>query len=1061
MRSLPSLVFALLATLSCVAGGQDATEILEATGVKGGLVVVIGCDDPDLLTGLHASNAFLVRGLDTDAAKVRAARQRIQAKGLYGKVSAARFDGRNLPFVGDIVNLLVAADLGQVPMGEVTRVLAPGGVAYIRKGAGWQKTVKPVPPESDEWSHFLHDASGNAVSRDRRIGPPKRLRWVAGPRWARSHEFPSSVMGVVTAGGRIFTILDEAPIGVYAKLPQRCTLVARDAANGLLLWKRPLGRDWQPQFGTGRGNRWQIHHTIPRRLVTDGQRVFVTLEFLNSPVSVLDAATGKTLVEALPGTRGADELLLSDGILIAKTTRGRSVGATARINKAALHDTLAAVDVETNKLLWRKEKVRVIPYALCASAGRVVYHDMDALVCLDARSGRELWRAPLPIRSTLGGANNLVIADGVVLFHGNVQVPAGKPGRARTRLVALSLRDGKVLWTKAGGRGWAGACVQPTDLFVTDGLVWLGGSFQGLDLHTGKAKKTLVIGKTISQGHHYRCYRSKATARYLILPKRGTEFIDIEDKNHMRNDWVRGPCFTGLTPANGLLYAPPDQCFCYPGVKVPGYLALSATPAKPVEPSTEADLERGGAFGKVQPTTAAATDWPMYRHDPQRSGSTQVALPANLGPKWEVRLSCQPTQAIVVGDRLWVAEKDAHRILCLDAATGKALWDFTAGGRVDSAPTFHAGTIIFGCRDGRVYCLRADDGALVWRFRAAPKPRQTVAYEQLESLWPVSGSVLVQGGVAYFAAGRSSFLDGGIVVYGLDARTGKPLYHHVLEGPWPDIWKDPGAPFAMEGALPDLLVSDGQNLYMRRIKFDPKLNRFRLKPGTSLGELDMGAIHLVATGGFLDDTGFDRLYWMHSRFWPGFYFAEHASKSGQLVVFDQKVTYAVKYFYRRTMWSPKFYPGERGYLLFADDRDNEPTLLPRGKKEPDLRWLPPETYKDRYRRGGRGVEKGTGYVRVRPTRWQEFIPVRVRAMVLAGDKLLVVGPPDVVDPDDPLGAFEGRAGGVLNVFDSTDGTKLLERRLVSPPVFNGAAVAGGRLFIAERDGSLVCFARPR
>ncbi|MGB2819406.1 MAG: hypothetical protein WBF17_00390, partial [Phycisphaerae bacterium] len=62
-----------------------------------------------------------------------------------------------------------------------------------------------------------------------------------------------------------------------------------------------------------------------------------------------------------------------------------------------------------------------------------------------------------------------------------------------------------------------------------------------------------------------------------------------------------------------------------------------------------------------------------------------------------------------------------------------------------------------------------------------------MSFEQVESLWPVQGSVLVQGGLVYFAAGRSSFLDGGIVVYGLDARTGKVLHWHLLEGPWPDV----------------------------------------------------------------------------------------------------------------------------------------------------------------------------------------------------------------------------------------------------------------------------------
>ena len=81
---------------------------------------------------------------------------------------------------------------------------------------------------------------------------------------------------IVVGGGRVFTIFDEGPTGVYQRLPQNCSLVARDSANGVLLWKVPM-QDWQPEFGTGTGNRWNIHHTIPRRLVVDGDRVLALL----------------------------------------------------------------------------------------------------------------------------------------------------------------------------------------------------------------------------------------------------------------------------------------------------------------------------------------------------------------------------------------------------------------------------------------------------------------------------------------------------------------------------------------------------------------------------------------------------------------------------------------------------------------------------------------------------------------------------------------------------------------------------------------------------------------
>jgi outer membrane protein assembly factor BamB len=1039
-----------------------AEAILENSDVEGGLVVVVGAKDVGLLSGLRPNQRYLVHALDTDIEDVQAARESLRTAGLYGNVSVDRFDGQSLPYVEDLANLVVVTEQGDLAIDEIMRITAPEGVVLVRRGDSWSGSVKPRPDTIDDWSHFLHDAGGNAVAQDSEVGSPNSLRWVADPQWCRSHEFPSSVAACITTGGRIISIIDEGPSGVYEKLPMQCNVVARDAFNGVLLWKVPL-RMWQPEFGTGTGNRWNIHHTIPRRLVADHEKVYVTLNFAGSPVSILDAATGEILVDEIEGTEGADELLLSDGVLIVKATNGRSVAATARFGKEALDDALIGVDATTGEVLWRNDDVRVAPYALSAQDGKVVYHNIDELVCLDAKTGETLWRTPNTITSTLGGSSTLVINDGVVLFHGHGKTPVENDDldvKSGQYLTVLNLEDGSLLWRRPGRGSLAAACTQPTDIFVVKGVVWLGASLDGYDLRTGQVTQTLEIGKLVSPGHHHRCHRAKATERFLIWPKRGAEFIDVESDEHMRNDWLRAPCFTGAMPANGLFYAPSDQCFCYPGVKVSGFMAMATLPKEtpPTVASTDDALERGPLYGiKFEAIAITPGDWPMHRKNEQRSGSTSISVPAELEQAWEVNFACPATQPVVVGDKLWTVEKDEHRIVCLNAVDGSGLWSFTAGGRIDSSPTISRGRVLFGCRDGYVYCLNANDGLLIWKFRAAPCDQRLVSYGQVESVWPVHGSILVQDNVAYFAAGRSSYLDGGIFVYGLDVMIGKVLYSHKLEGPWPDISTDVGTPFAMEGALPDLIVSDGENLYMQRIKFDAELNRLETIQESSLGELDMGENHLVPTGGFLDDTGFDRLYWMYSQRWPGFYFSQYAPKSGQLVVFDETTTFAVKYFYRRVQWSPIFYPEAQGYLLFADDNDNQPVLQERGDSVEVVDWLPEGALSDSHRRGGRGTEKGTGYVRAEPTLWQEMIPTRVRAMVLADDRLFTIGLPDVLEEGDPLASFEGRLGSRLEVFSAEDGASLASYDLESAPAFDGLIAAGGKLYLATADGKLICF----
>jgi len=130
-----------------------------------------------LTAALCGGQAYRVHGLDADAGDIQQAREFIRSSGLYGPVSVEHFDGPRLPYGDNLVNLLIADELGQIPMREVMRVLVPRGVAYVKRGNTWRMDVKPRPENTDEWTHFLHDASGNAVAHDEVVGPP---RYVSG-----------------------------------------------------------------------------------------------------------------------------------------------------------------------------------------------------------------------------------------------------------------------------------------------------------------------------------------------------------------------------------------------------------------------------------------------------------------------------------------------------------------------------------------------------------------------------------------------------------------------------------------------------------------------------------------------------------------------------------------------------------------------------------------------------------------------------------------------------------------------------------------------------------------
>jgi len=1050
------------------AAGEEALakQMLAASGVRGGLIVHLGCGDGALTAALRVNDRYLVHGLDTDPANVEKARAHIRSLGLYGPVAAELWTGKQLPYVDNLVNLVVAGGEGQVSSGEILRVLAPGGVALI----GEKKTLKPWPKEIDEWTHYLHDASNNAVAHDTVVGPPRHYQWLGAPAWSRHHDHMASTSAMVSASGRIFCIFDEGSTASIM-LPGRWSLIARDAFNGKLLWKRPIA-EWHTHLWPLKSGPAQL----PRRLVAAGDRVYATLG-LHAPLSALDAATGETL-RTFDGSQATEEVIHSDGVLFLLINEagkpGPAHGSVAEVRADAARRSwdeaqraVLAIEAATGKALWKKA-ARVVPLTLAADSQRVCYHDGEKIAALDRRDGRELWASPpitrlkaIPVHF----APTLVLYEDVVLFAGGENYTPHQG--ARDKLTAVSAKDGRILWSADHPRS---GYQSPEDVLVFAGLVWSGditvprhtGIVTGRDPRTGEVRAEFPADDWPHMPHH-RCHRAKATDRYYIAGRTGVEFVDVAAKHWIAHHWVRGACLYGLMPCNGLLYTPPHDCACYIEAKLNGFNALAARRSA-AAPSAER-LQRGPAFSEIRNPKSEirnGEDWPTYRHDPARSGATPSAVPAELKAAWQAELGGRLSSVVAADGKAVVASVDAHTVHALDAASGKSLWSYTAGGRVDSPPTVWQGHVVFGSADGHVYCLRAADGQLAWRFRAAPDDRRMTACDQVESVWPVHGSVLVHNDTLYCVAGRSMFLDGGLRMLRLDPRTGACLSETDLDDRHPATGKNlqtdlkwPNLPVA----LPDVLSCDGRNVYMRSLAFGLDGQRRYIKH-IPYSEQQGDDVHLFSPTGFLDDAWWHRSYWVFGRAFGGgyhdFFMAGRLVPAGRILAVGESTIYG---YGRRWQYFAHTTPME--YHLFA---------APKGAKvidpaRPDGKPAPP-------------AAKGKGPARPPLTRfvceWSKEAPLVVRAMVLAGSTLFVAGPPDVVDEDDgarTLGsaatqaklaeqaaAMDGARGALLLAVSAPDGKKLAAYRLDSAPVFDGMAAANGRLFLSTLDGKVLCFA---
>jgi hypothetical protein len=278
-----------------------------------------------------------------------------------------------------------------------------------------------------------------------------------------------------------------------------------------------------------------------------------------------------------------------------------------------------------------------------------------------------------------------------------------------------------------------------------------------------------------------------------------------------------------------------------------------------------------------------------------------------------------------------------------------------------------------------------------------------------------------------------------MLLYDFDVRKGR-----VLRRRWLD-----GGPPGQAGVTdqPDILSSDGRLLYMR-LKGYPIASED--DGGSTRGE----SPRLIFPTGMLDDSWWHRTHWVFGTIREAGHDLVTAglrAPAGQIMVFSKTAIYGYGRKPGYFMWtSPveyRFFATDRPPEILSMEPPPEPTPVPAFLSAPN---------------------------RYFGTRWSFDVPLHVRAMVLASDMLFVAGPPNVAPEGPPerfsrrnrltpaqadaaLDAWEGRSGALLWAVSAADGRKLTERKLESPPVFDGMAAVPGRIYMPTADGKVTCF----
>jgi len=543
---------------------------------------------------------------------------------------------------------------------------------------------------------------------------------------------------------------------------------ARNLYNGKILWRRPISARF--------GDMSSLMAATPDRLYVKE----------DAGILVLNPETGAEIsrIAVTKDPQAVRWLVLSDGVLVTiagpkpyletvDNPPNKKTAPSAEdpelvpiVREREFCDEIAAWDPATGKMLWQAKEPKIQARKTAVSDGRLfLYVKESEALCLDLKTGKELWRKPAPSTAT-------ALTDYQRRYERRGEMLAlASPGayvimdHYRKQSLAFDAKTGGELWNLPGG-------AYP----LVFGNTLIAG--KELDLLTGNPSGALKYNSNFCKGDS--CGHATGVEPGLWI---GNGIWDLTTGQQLMPFLAKSGCGMGFFVADGVEFMYPNMCGC--GYWRGTFAVRAAAPR--AQRATETRFEKGDAPASVE-TKCDGCDWPTYRSDETRKGSSAATVPAKAGIRWiyapprppaELYLTPLPaplekertsTPPVAVGSSVWFGTADGA-VVCLDSATGKEKWKYWTAGAIKSSPTWWQGRIYAGSADGWVYCLDAVTGKMSWRYRVAPEERRIGLLGGLGSAWPVWSNVLVHDGVAYAAAGIRGKLDGSALA-ALDAKTG-------------------------------------------------------------------------------------------------------------------------------------------------------------------------------------------------------------------------------------------------------------------------------------------------
>lgn len=287
------------------------------------------------------------------------------------------------------------------------------------------------------------------------------------------------------------------------------------------------------------------------------------------------------------------------------------------------------------------------------------------------------------------------------------------------------------------------------------------------------------------------------------------------------------------------------------------FLALAPLAHGADWPTWRKDNNRSGVTSEQLTDTSLTQSWVFTEHTPPQAawyGTMKRDAWNNVTNPKDARAYDRAFNIIAADGKLFFASSSGNAAVALNAATGSEIWRHGVEGAVRIAPTYDSGRLYFGSDDGNAYCVNADTGAFIWKYRGAPDATMVPSDNKFISKYPCRTGVLIQNGNAYCGFGllpwQSNYLASLDATNGSDSGSGH-YKQTIAAAEW----------YSFEGPM----LATNDRLFILQGRVSPLV--FTLSVGTLQGRLPGGGgTFAVITGNnLIHGPGHGSNTWAKSR----------------------------------------------------------------------------------------------------------------------------------------------------------------------------------------------------